>query len=123
MNYLSPQEVLYIHNQIIDELHGTHGVSNSLVLKKLMNYIRNNDIFRDKNAKAAALFFGISKRRPFIEKNIETAITATNIFLGINGSGFEIDTPTFRNFIKYELPHAKVEDIQKFITQNSFLTP
>ena len=123
MNYLSSQEVLYIHNQVINELGGSHGVSNALVLKKLMQYIRNNDIFHDKNAKAAALFFGISKRKPFADKNIETAVTATNIFLGINGSGFEIDTATFRNFLKYELPTAKVEEIQKFITQNSFLTP
>lgn len=123
MNYLSPQEVLYIHNQLINELEGTHGVSNAEVLKKLMKYIRNNDIFRDKNAKAAALFFGISKRKPFTDKNLQTAIAATNIFLGINGSGFEIDTAGFRNFIKYDLPTAKVEEIQKFISENSFLTP
>jgi len=123
MNYLSPQEILYIHNQVINELGGTHGVSNAIVLKKLMKYMRNNDIFHDKNAKAAALFFGISKRKPFIDRNIETATTAVNIFLGLNGSGFEIDTAAFRNFIKYELPTAKVEEIQRFIAQNSFLTP
>jgi len=119
MNYLSPEEILYIHNRIIDELDGKHGSNDIMILKKLEKYIHNTEIFPDKFSKAAALFFGIAKKKPFNNKNTETAIATMKIFLQLNKTDIDVSSKEFQDFVRYEFPKAKVEDIRKFLVQDS----
>lgn len=119
MKYLSPQEILYIHNRIIEEVGGSHGAKDILVLKKLIKYTHNAEIFPDKLSKAAALFFGIAKKKPFSDKNLETGVIALEIFLSLNKYTLDISKPAFQRFVNQELSEAKVEDIRRFLIENS----
>lgn len=119
MNYLSPQEILYIHSRVVENLGGKHGSSDIVLLKKLTNYTHNTEIFPDKFSKAAALLFGIAKKKPFLDANLKTAVTVMQAFLEINKSTLDITEDSFQKFINQEFSKAKVEDIRKFLVQSS----
>jgi death on curing protein len=120
MNYLSPQEILYIHSRVIEELGGNHGANDILVLKKLIKYIHNAEIFPDVFSKIAALFFGIAKKRPFSTRNFQTGVIVLEMFLNLNKYSIDIESSQFHKFIDEDFARAKVEDIRKFLIQNSF---
>jgi len=119
MQYLSGQEILYIHSRVVEELGGRHGIRDVLTLKKAASYIQNNDVFPDKFTKAGALFFALSKKKPFIELNIPTALAVTKTFLYLNKQGLEISKPAIEEFIRLNLKTAKVEDIACWLQENS----
>ena len=119
MNYLSTQEMLYIHYRIVEEMEGAQGIQNLSILKKLAHYVHNNDIFPDKFSKASALLFGIAKKKPFLDLNKQSALLLIKIFLSINGATLNIDDPSLISFIKKDLPKATIEEINKVITHRS----
>jgi len=119
MNYLSSEEVLYIHYRLVDEIGGKHGTADIKLLNKAIKYIHNSEVFPDKFTKAAAIFFAVSKKKPFVENNLITALTATKLFLEINKVDFQATEPEVLHFIKKELSKAKIEDIKEILEQNS----
>lgn len=119
MNYLSPTEILYVHNRLVDEMNAVHGVNSVPVLKKAIKYIRNNEVFPDKFSKAAALFFAIAKKKPFQSNNLATALFSTKLFLDINNTDFEMERLEFQDFINNCLPRATLEEIKSMLIQNS----
>jgi prophage maintenance system killer protein len=119
MIYLSPAEILYVHNRLIDEMGATHGVESIPVLKRTIKYIRNNESFPDKFSKAAALFFAIAKKKPFTSNNLATALFSTKLFLDLNKTDFEMERPEFQDFIMNCLPRATLEEIKNMLILNS----
>ncbi|MDD5731468.1 MAG: hypothetical protein PHU42_01035 [Patescibacteria group bacterium] len=119
MNYLSPAEILYIHNRLVDETSSIHGVESVGILKKTINYLRNNEVFPDKFAKAAALFFAIAKKKPFKSGNLATALFSTKLFLDLNKTDFEMERMEVQDFIKNCLNRATLEEIKNILIQNS----
>jgi len=119
MTYLSPTEILYIHNRLIDEANAVHGVESVSILKKTINYLHNNEVFPDKFAKAAALFFAIAKKKPFKSGNLATALFSTKIFLDLNKTDFEMERVEVQDFVKNYLARATVEEIKTILIQNS----
>jgi prophage maintenance system killer protein len=119
MTYLSPTEILYIHNRLVDEMGATHGIDSVPVLRKAIQYIRNNEAFPDRFSKAAALFFSIAKKKPFKSNNLATALLSTKLFLDINKTNFEIERPEIQDFIKTGFPRTTLEEIKSMIIQNS----
>ncbi len=117
MTYLSSQEILYMHSRIVNELGGRQGIENTNTLKRAVSYIHNNDVFPDRFKKAGALFFAIAKKKPFSDLNIPTATTATIIFLQINK--YDLNIEGIKEFIEDVLPDANVEDIAKWLQENS----
>ena len=119
MNYLSSQEILFIHYRLIEEMNGAQGIANIGILKKIALYLKNNDVFPDKFSKAAALFFAIAKKKPFLDLNTQSALLLTKIFLAINGVVFHIENKEIAEFVKNKLSKKTVDDIKKTIIDNS----
>ena len=119
MNYISSPEILYIHSRLVTELKGKQGAKDITVIKKVVSYIKNNDVFPDKFKKAGALFFAIAKKRPFVDSNLQTAIFITKMFLHINKYDLNIDGNNVNKFIKINLDDAKVDDIAEWLQENS----
>ena len=119
MNYLSSQEILFSHYRLIEEMDGAQGITNLGILKKIAVYLKNNDVFPDKYSKAAALFFAIAKKRPFLDLNNQSALLLTKIFLAINEITFHIEHEEIAEFTKNKLSKATIEDIKKIIIDNS----
>jgi death on curing protein len=89
MKCLSPEQVLFIHSRLIDETGGMHSIRDLGLLESAI--ARPLAAFNDKELyptifhKAAALAESLVKNHPFIDGNKRTAITATALFLQING--------------------------------------
>lgn len=119
MTYLSPAEILYVHNRLVDEMNTIHGVENVPILKRTLKYLHNNEAFPDKFSKAAALFFAIAKKKPFKSNNLVTALFTTKLFLDINKTDFELERMEVSDFVKNCLHRATLEEIKNILIQNS----
>jgi death-on-curing protein len=82
--YLSVAEVVAINAEVVRKFGGTHalrdaGLLDSAVARPQSGYYA--DVFEE----AAALFESLSQNHPFVDGNKRTAITATGVFLLLNG--------------------------------------
>lgn len=89
MNYLTPQQLLFIHYRLIEATGGSHGVRDLGELQaaaaRPQSTFDGDDLYPDLFVKTAALMESIIKDHPFIDGNKRTAITAAGIFLQRNG--------------------------------------
>jgi death-on-curing protein len=89
MNYLTPEQVLFIHSRLVAETGGSHGVRDLGLLESVVARPRatfdgrelNPDLF----TKAAALMDSLINNNPFVDGNKRTGITSAGLFLRING--------------------------------------
>lgn len=89
MKYLTPQQVLAIHDQMIKRFGGLFGLRDlglleSAVVRPQASF-GGEDLYPTVFEKAAALFHSLLKNHPFIDGNKRTAIASTGIFLKVNG--------------------------------------
>ena len=89
MNYLTPEQVLFIHSRLISETGGSHGVRDLGLLESAVARPRatfdKKDLYLDLFTKAAALMDSLINNHPFLDGNKRTGITAAGLFLRING--------------------------------------
>ena len=89
MNYLSAEQILFIHSQLIEETGGSHGVLDlNMLLSAIGRYqssFDDQDLYQDLFSKAAALMESLIRNHPFVDGNKRTGVTATGIFLLRNG--------------------------------------
>lgn len=89
MKYLTPQQVLLIHDQMVKRFGGSHGVKDlglveSAVYRPQATYA-GQDLYANIFDKAAALLQSLLKNHPFVDGNKRTALTSAGVFLKING--------------------------------------
>lgn len=89
MNYLTPEQVLFIHARLISETGGAHGVRDVGLLESAV--ARPQATFEDRLlypnvfVQAAALMDSLVNNHPFVDGNKRTGITAAGLFLRFNG--------------------------------------
>ena len=96
--YLSKDEIIFIHQNLIDEFGGSHGILDfdgleSAVARPQSGYYTN--IFEE----AAALMESLAMNHPFIDGNKRIAFFATDVFLRINGYSIECDNDVAFDFL------------------------
>jgi len=88
MNYLTAEQILFIHYRLIEETGGSHGIRDITLLQSAIArpqaIFANNDLYPDIFTKAAALMHSIIKNHPFVDGNKRTAIIAASIILQRN---------------------------------------
>ena len=111
MNYLSPEQVLFIHSRIIDTTGGAHGLRDIGLLQSAVS--RPRATFKGKNLyidvfhKTAAVMESLAVNHPFIDGNKRTAITSAAVFLALNGRVLEAtqgDLETFALSVAVGMP-------------------
>ena len=88
MQYLTPEQVLFIHARLIAETGGEHGVRDLGLLQSAVarpqavfdGEVLYGDIYR----KAAALLESLVNNHPFVDGNKRTGITSAALFLQLN---------------------------------------
>jgi death on curing protein len=87
--YLTPEQVLFLHSRLLAETGGSHGVRElGLLLSALgrpQGTFDGKDLYPDLFLKTAALMDSLVRNHPFVDGNKRTAITAAAFFLRING--------------------------------------
>lgn len=105
MIYLTLEQILDIHNQIIAQTTGSSGISNKGLLESAIAQPQmtfdGQELYTTLPEKAVALGFSLIKNHPFVDGNKRTGHAAMEVFLILNG--FEIN--------------AGVEDQERIILQ------
>jgi death-on-curing protein len=95
VRYLTLNEVLELHGQIISQTGGTPGLLNLNALESALAQPRmtfgGTDLYPTIAEKASALGFSLIKNHPFVDGNKRTGHAAMEVFLVLNG--FEIHAP------------------------------
>jgi death-on-curing protein len=89
MNYLTAEQVLFLHARLIEETGGSHGVRDVALLESAVARPRATfdevELYPDLFYKAAALMDSLIRNHPFIDGNKRTGIAAAALFLRQNG--------------------------------------
>lgn len=87
--YLSPEQVLFLHSRLISETGGEQGVRDLGMLLSALGRpqatFAEKDLYPDLFSKAAALVDSLVRNHPFVDGNKRTAIAAAALFLRVNG--------------------------------------
>lgn len=93
MIVLSKEQILFMHQQLIDETGGLDGVRDEALLDSAINApfqkFDGKDLFPTVQQKAARLCYGIIKNHAFIDGNKRIGTHTMLVFLALNG--IEID--------------------------------
>lgn len=104
MNYLTADQVLFIHYRLISETGGDHGVIdlNGLLssLWKAKASLADTQIPHSLFHSAAILLSSLVNASFFREGNLVTAIAVTELFLRINGYRLVVDPQELLKFVK-----------------------
>ena len=120
MRYLTPQEILIIHDLVINETGGSHGVRDIGLLisacKRPKTAVFGTEQFPSIHEKASVYLDSIARNHVFIDGNKRTAFVATARFLAINGLDINATNREIELFvIKVATKHLEVREIAKWI--------
>jgi death-on-curing protein len=86
--YLTPEQVLFLHSRLITETGGGQGIRDLGMLLSALGRPQatfdGNELYPDLFSKAAALMDSLVRNHPFVDGNKRTAITAAALFLRLN---------------------------------------
>jgi death on curing protein len=82
--YLSVSEVVEINAEVVRRFGGIHGLRDTGALQSAVGRLETG-YYADAIEEASALFESLSQNHPFLDGNKRTAITATGVFLLLNG--------------------------------------
>jgi death-on-curing protein len=124
INYLIPEQVLFIHSRVIEATGGSHGVRDlGLLLSALgrpQASFEENDLYHDIFAKAASLLDSLVRNHPFVDGNKRTAITSAALFLLINGYTLRAEN---EEIVRFTLACAQgwlsLEEIEEWLQHHS----
>ena len=124
MNYLTPEQVLFIHYRLIEETGGSHGIRDIQMLQSAvtrpMGTFSRNDLYPNLFLKASALMHSIIKNHPFVDGNKRTAITAASIFLLRNNCRITASNKELERFtLKVAVEDVELQEIAKWLERHS----
>jgi death-on-curing protein len=95
VQYLTPEQVLFLHSRLISETGGEHGIRDLGMLLSALGRPQATfdakELYPDPFLKAAALMDSLVRNHPFVDGNKRTAITAVAIFMKINGFNLVVE--------------------------------
>ncbi|TXT54070.1 MAG: Death-on-curing protein [Candidatus Thorarchaeota archaeon] len=95
VRYLTYDEILSIHDRLIEFFGGESGVFSVNALENCVSLPMMSVFGTETNptiwSKAAALLYCILIRHPFVDGNKRTAWTAAKLFLYLNGYDLQVD--------------------------------
>jgi len=127
MNYLGPEQVLFLHARLIEETGGGHGLRDLALLESAVNRPRatfgDQDLYPDLFAKAAALMDSLIRNHPFVDGNKRTGIAAAALFLVQNGYRLTATNAEVEAFVlRVVKAEPDVAEIAGWLQAHSILT-
>lgn len=84
VKYLEKEQIIKIHQELIDGFGGLHGIRDDTLLESAVGRYQSG-YYADRIDEAAALMESLGGNHPFIDGNKRIAVTASFTFLMING--------------------------------------
>ena len=98
VQYLSVDEVLAIHERLVDRFGGPRGVRDRGMLESAL-FRPQTGYYGDLAEMAAALFESLLLNHAFIDGNKRVAFFATDVFLRLNGWKFAVEADPAHAFL------------------------
>lgn len=89
--FLSTEEVLNIHKELIETFGGSHGIRDKALLEATLMRPQIG-YYETLNQQAATLMESLANNHPFIDGNKRVAFFATDVFLRTNAYWIECDS-------------------------------
>ena len=103
MRYLTPEQVLFIHARLIAETGGESGIRDLGLLQSAVARPQatfdGKELYSDIYHKASALLESLINNHPFVDGNKRTGITASAMFLQINGYSLVASNQELESFV------------------------
>lgn len=124
MRYLTPQQVLVIHDLAIKRYGGSSGLRDIGLLESAIYTPQasfgGRDLYPSIFEKGAALLQSLLKNHPFVEGNKRTALSSAAIFLKLNGySLINRHKEEVEVAIKVDKQNLDVEEISNWLKSHS----
>ncbi len=124
MRYLLAEEILAIHDRVLEEFGGLKGIRDLGLLLSIAERpklaMMGKEFYPDIFSKAAAYFEAIATYHVFSDGNKRCSITATQVFLRANGYALRISTnEAFRVVMDVAVKKKTVEEIAKWLKKSS----
>ena len=98
IRHLSVDEVLAVHERIIERFGGSPGVRDPGLLESAL-YRPRTGYYTDLAETAGALFESLLMNHPFIDGNKRVAFFATDVFLRLNGWRLDVEADAAHGFL------------------------
>jgi death-on-curing protein len=122
--YLTPEQVLFLHDRLIEETGGQHGVRDLDLLESALARPRagfgDMEFYPDLMTKAAVLMDALIRNHPFLDGNKRAGIAVAALFLQVNGyrlTATNEELETFTLHVTTEKP--AIAEIEAWLTQHS----
>lgn len=114
--YLSVQETLHLHENLIDRFGGPSGVRDLGLLESSLSRPQSG-YYKSLSTQAAALFQSLCLNHCFVDGNKRVAFAATAIFLRLNGYQLRVSAKEGEKFITVNIIKEKtsLEDITQWL--------
>ena len=124
VNYLTPEQILLIHNEMIKRFGGSHGLRDLDLLESAAARPQASfdgiDLYKTVFEKAASLMHSLLKNHPFIDGNKRTAFSCTGVFLKRNGYVLiNMHEQTLQFCLDVENNSLQLEDIAAWLQKHS----
>lgn len=124
MKYLTPQQILAIHDQAIKRFGGSHGLRDLGLLESAAGRPQatfdGQDLYETIFDKAAALMHSLLKNHPFVDGNKRTAYSSAGIFLMMNGYKLiDMHDKSLKFAMLVEDNSMSLEEIAAWLKKNS----
>ena len=100
--YLTPEQVLFLHSRLIIETGGGHGIRDLGMLLSALGRPQatfdEKELYPDVFSKTATLMDSLVRNHPFVDGNKRTAITAAALFLRLNGHQLDVENAEMVRF-------------------------
>jgi death-on-curing protein len=121
--YLSLEEILRLHFQVVEDFGGSHGIRDEGRLKSLVAAPRQEvfgaEQYPDAFEKAAVYMRNVIGDHPFVDGNKRTAVTIAGIFLMRNGYRIAATPRQIEDFaVQIATDHLSVADIATWLKQH-----
>lgn len=124
IKYLTLEEILRLHFQVIEDFGGPHGVRDEGRLDSVVKAPAQNIFGKDQyilpHDMAAVYLRNIIGDHPFFDGNKRTALTVCAIFLSRNGYIIKADPKALENFtLTVATDHPSIEEISHWLKINT----
>jgi death-on-curing protein len=124
VEYLTAEQILFIHARLIEETGGAHGVRDLDMLLSALGRAQasfgEQDLYPNMVSKAAALMDSLIRNHPFVDGNKRTGVTAAGLFLYRNGYRLIADSYTLvETTMRVAKSQISVEELAIWLEDNS----